>query len=84
MMVTPDGSPFLLPDGRRPLSPHSLGQLDAQRHSPRPPLYDSPHEAAQYAAGWAEHNRTRPVPDTLHPRWRLLPLIRTWRQITGR
>jgi hypothetical protein len=80
MMVYADGS-------RRdigPSDPYALGQLDAQRDWPWPPLYDDPAEAQAYAEGWREHDRTRPVPQVLHPRWRWLPMIRAWRKFRNR
>jgi hypothetical protein len=62
MMVNQDGTAYL----DDPLSPYMLGQRDAQRGRPAPPLYDSRAEAHDYASGWYEHS-ARPAPDTLPP-----------------
>ena len=85
MMVNPDGTRREIgPDDRHTINPYTLGQLDAQRRAPGPPLYDSPADAQRYAGGWLEHDLHRPVPDVLHPRWRWLPVIRVWRQLRRR
>jgi hypothetical protein len=73
MMVNQDGTPYI----DDPPSPRVLGQRDAQRGRPSPPLYDSRAEACDYATGWYEHS-ARPAPDTLHPRWRWVRLQRMW------
>jgi len=61
-MVNQDGTTYI---GHR-LSPRMLGQRDAGRGQPSPPLYTSRAQAADYAAGWYECS-ARPAPDTLHP-----------------
>ena len=74
MMVNPDGTRREIgPDDRHTINPYTLGQLDAQRRVPRPPLYDSPSDAERYAAGWLEHDLHRPAPNVLHSRWRWYP-----------
>lgn len=42
--------------------PYTLGHLDAQRHSPQPPLFHRPEDADAYAAGWRTAAPMRPVP----------------------
>jgi hypothetical protein len=48
------------------LSPHTLGQIDAQRRNPRPPLYDNKADADAYIEGWRLAAPSKPVPNVLH------------------
>jgi hypothetical protein len=52
-------------EGPRELDPYMLGQLDAQRRNPRPPLYDDKADADAYTAGWRTAAPSRPVPNVL-------------------